>query len=116
VCSSDLPPDIAAEITKRGAVKFKTKKYSTLEFENKGKKMECEIPVNGTKYILKIPETVKGEEKVDKDRFTMNFNPDKTIKVGKFFIYFGLEKLEVFRDKIFVDFEGDMADTLIKFA
>jgi len=112
----DVPPHIAGEIEKRGAVKFKAKKTIVLDFENKGKKMEFEIPVDGTKYTLKIPEVVKGEERVDKDHFTMYFNPSNTIKVGKFFIYFGLEKLEVFRDKIFMDFEGDMADTLIKFA
>ena len=111
----DVPSDIAGEIEKRGAVKFKSRKSSSLAFENKGKKMEFDIPVGDKEYTLKIPEKVNGAENVSSDSFTMNFDPDNTIKVGKFFIYFGLEKLEVCRDKIFVDFEGDMADTLIKF-
>jgi hypothetical protein len=110
-----IPDDIVGKLKERGNIKFKSLKPSEMTFENTGKKLDFDITAQGSEYTVKIPNTIKGTVSSNGDGFGMNFDKKNTISAGKYFIYLGLEKINIDKEKVFIDFEKDMADILIKF-
>ncbi|OQA15723.1 MAG: hypothetical protein BWY64_02785 [bacterium ADurb.Bin363] len=111
-----LPPDIIDKLNERGPLKFKSTGPSAIGFENSGKKIDFKIMLEEKEYTVKIPSTIKGKTSVLPDGFKMDFDKKNTIQVGKLLFFINLEHLDANKDKVFVDFEGDMADIIIKFA
>ncbi|MCD4784411.1 MAG: hypothetical protein K8T10_11375 [Candidatus Eremiobacteraeota bacterium] len=109
-----IPSDIADQIGDRGDIDF-----SGGNLENTGDEKDIKFDVAGKHLKVIIPPQMKGKYECLSNRFRLSFEHDYTIrgcaKILWGWVCTNLKKIDVSDERIFIDFDNEMADVTIKF-
>lgn len=75
-------------------------------FENRGPDIRRKVRLVGFDVTLRIPPLLGGRLTRFSDSFQLAFEPDHTVLISKFLFRVQLRRLDVNRERIFVDFAG----------
>jgi len=106
-----LPDTTRNEFNDRGTIVFEPAGFS-----NHGIAKDIQFTHDNSRYRIEVPVDLKGNYSCYDNGFHLIFDDDKTILIGrKIFVWvkFRLERIDVNRQRIFIDMEGNAPDILI---
>ena len=96
-----LAPGFHQQLADRGDLALRGE-----SFENRGPDIRRKVRLVGFDVSLQIPPLLQGRLTRFADSFQLAFEPDHTVLISKFLFRVQLRRLDVNRERIFVDFAG----------